>query len=572
MGVFRIAAKSHASPDHATPSLSHARRDDVMRNLRWIRVTPIAVWTPLLLAMHACHAIEKPNIIVIYTDDHGYADLSCQQILPDVKTPHIDALAQSGVRMTDGYCTAPQCVPSRAGLITGRYQNRFGLESNPQGKDAEVMQQFADVDSLPEKLQQAGYATGMAGKWHLGAPQQIGTHGFDQFFHKNSNSAGYWNMALDGGDIPPGEQRGGGYHLNLISEFACAFIRRHSDRPFFFYLAFRAPHVPLDPPQNYLNQFPGEMPERRRKALAMLAAVDDGVGSVVETLRSLELEEQTLIFFVSDNGAPLKIHKLDAPGGGPGWDGSLNDPLNGEKGMLTEGGIRVPFVAAWKGTIPPSQVYSQPVITLDLAATALAAAGVETATDLDGVNLLPYLTDTDTQPPQRSLYWRWLNQSAIRNGPWKYIELDQRRYLFNVEKDKEELNNLFDRHTDVADRLQKDLQNWSQQMSPPGIGALATEGRSQTDQRFYDWYIEGIRDDRPSEPTTDATRNRSPRPKVTQQELFRRRDTDKDGNVTLEEFLNGRTGDAEKTLRRRFRQFDRNQNGRWERSEIDTRP
>lgn len=439
---------------------------------------------------------RQPNIIVIYTDDHGYSDLSCQGVFDDVKTPNIDALARGGVRMTDGYCTAPQCVPSRGGLISGQYQTKWGLESNPQFKDAATMKRFDELETIPERLQSVGYVTGMAGKWHLGPSlaDRIATHGFDKVFHKNSNGPGHWNMNLDGEDVRANEQRGGGYHIDMISDFACTFIDRFHKKPFFFYLACRAPHVPLDAPKKYLDRFPGEMPERRRQALAMLSAVDDGVGRIMASLREHELEEDTLIFVISDNGAPLKIQKLDAPGGGPGWDGSLNDPMNGEKGMLTEGGIRVPFVVHWKGTIPGGQVYSHPVITLDVGATACSLAGLPDDPVLDGVNLVPFLTGENEAEPHETLYWRWLGQSAIRKGRWKYVRADEREYLFDLENDFEETHDLLNESPEIASSLHKDLQAWANTQSPPGIWAERSEAMSRQAAKYFDWYIEGKRD------------------------------------------------------------------------------
>ncbi|MFC1766303.1 sulfatase, partial [Planctomycetota bacterium] len=221
-------------------------------------------------------AVPKPNIIVVYTDDHGYADLSCQGVFEDVKTPHIDALATGGVRMTDGYITAPQCVPSRGGLLSGQYQNKLGLESNAQFQEAGGLNGFNSALTIAERLKQAGYTTGMAGKWHLGPGNKIVEHGFDKVFYRNSNRPGTANINLQGKDVPLslGNEKSGVYHLDACSQVACSFIKRFADQPFFFYLAFRAPHVPLDPPPKYLKRFPGSMPERRRKALAMLAAVD----------------------------------------------------------------------------------------------------------------------------------------------------------------------------------------------------------------------------------------------------------------------------------------------------------
>ena len=470
-----------------------------MKNI--LSIVPLAV---LALAAVSCtgnkQAVvtqedKKPNIIIIFTDDHGYSDLSCQGIFNDVKTPNIDKLAESGVRMTSGYVTAPQCVPSRGGLISGQYQNRFGLESNSQYSDAAVMDKFDRLQTIPERLQKAGYVTGMAGKWHLGTNEsdKISQHGFDKAFFKHSNAPGHWNMNLDGKDIVPQVQKGGGYHLDLISSFACSFIERYKEQPFFFYLAYRAPHVPLDAPQKYLDRFPGEMPERRRQALAMLSAVDDGVGKIVETLEENGLRENTMIFVMGDNGAPLKIHKLDAPGGGPGWDGSLNDPMNGEKGMLTEGGIRIPYVVNWKGKIPGGQEYSQPVISLDAGATALAIAGLPYDRELDGVNLVPYLTGEKAGVPHEALYWRWISQSAIRKGKWKYLRGNDREYLFDIEKDFEEKNDLLAEHPEIAKKLHEDLKSWCATLDPPGIWAVKSDNMSSTATKYFDYYIEGIK-------------------------------------------------------------------------------
>ncbi len=445
----------------------------------------LLAFATLFLFLDPAHAAERPNIIVIFTDDHGWADLGSQGIEKDIRTPHLDALAKGGLRATNGYVSAPQCVPSRAGLLTGRYQNRFGVESNGEALDG-----FNQQKTIAKWLKEAGYATGMAGKWHLGPPDEIVKHGFDdvscdQGGPKRSRS----NLDRDRPTRPRENRKEEQYHLDANSAAACEFIERHKDQPFFFYLAYRAPHVPLDAPKKYLDRFPGEMPERRRQCLAMLSAVDDGVGRVLETLRKHQLEENTLIFFLGDNGAPLKIHKEDEAGGGAGWDGSLNAPLNGEKGMLAEGGIRVPWLASWKGVIPKGQVYEHPVISLDVAATALAAAGINTqAARLDGVNLLPYLTGQNKSAPHEALFWRWIAQSAIREGQWKLIIGGERRYLFDLDKDPEEKRNLLSQHPKIAERLHARLKAWSNELQPPG---LATGPMSKVWETYFDFYLDG---------------------------------------------------------------------------------
>ncbi|MDB4614741.1 sulfatase-like hydrolase/transferase, partial [bacterium] len=266
-------------------------------------------------------AADRPNIVVFYTDDHGYADLSCQNVFKDIRTPNVDALAVGGVRALHGYSTAPQCVPSRAGLMIGKFQARFGLEANGQSMDG-----FNRETTIAQRLQLAGYMTAQFGKWHLGPTSEIPKHGFKHVYAQNSQGSFHANVRLDGTDTPMASQRPKAYHIDACSQAAASLITRYKDDPFFLYVAYRAPHVPLDAPPKYLERFPGKMPQRRRQALAMLSAVDDGVGLVMKTLKSHSLTKKTLVFYIGDNGAPLKIHKADIPGGGPGWDGSLNDP------------------------------------------------------------------------------------------------------------------------------------------------------------------------------------------------------------------------------------------------------
>lgn len=427
---------------------------------------------------------SRPNIIVFYTDDHGHADLSCQGVLDDIKTPHVDAMAKGGVLARHGYSTAPQCIPSRAGLMVGKFQSRFGVEAN--GRD---LSGFNKEVTIAERLQDAGYVTAQFGKWHLGPGPKITDHGFRHVFNQNSGRPFASNITLDGKDRPMSNLPPEMYHVDGCSRAAASLIERYKDEPFFLYVAYRAPHVPLDAPPKYLSQFPGKMPERRRQALAMLSAVDDGVGLITSTLAKHGLSEKTLIFYIGDNGAPLKIHKLDAPGGGPGWDGSLNDPLNGEKGMLSEGGMHVPFVVSWPGTIPAGQVYDHPISALDVAATAAEIARLETQpADLDGVNLIPYLTGKKTTPPHEVLTWRWVAQSAIREGNWKLLRGGEREYLYDLEADLEEKHNLAAKHPEIATRLRTKLSTWANELDPPG---LASGEMSKAATGYFDFYLDG---------------------------------------------------------------------------------
>lgn len=457
----------------------------------------IVIWVLAMCAL-VCSAKTQPNIIIIYSDDHGYADIGANGMVDDIRTPNIDSLAKDGVRMTQGYVTAPQCAPSRAGLMTGRYQERFGLDYNGHGPlpKTEI--------TIAQRLKEAGYVTGMVGKWHLApewhrdrgwlkqnAPQfknagkqeppEFAKYAQDFSPHAFGFSEYFWglhnkyrvNYTLDGGMLDKEQvQTFDTFRVDTQSEAALTFIDRNHKKPFFLYLAYYAPHVPVEATPKYLARFPGEMPTRRRTALAMISAMDDGVGRIRKKLVDYGLDDDTLIFFIADNGAPTKINKEDKPLSVRlnVWDGSLNDPWVGEKGMVTDGGVRVPYLVCWPGKLPKGKVYDQPVLQLDATATALAIAGVDAGDSLDGVNLMPYLTGRNDAPPHENLYWRFWNQAAVRSGRWKYLYLpDGRTYLFDMESEEHEHKNLIDQYPEIAESLHKKLKAWCGELQNKGL-------------------------------------------------------------------------------------------------------
>ena len=491
-----------------------------------MKPTLISITALLLTPLAALHAANvprpagKPNIIVILTDDHGYADLSSQRQVSDIKTPNIDRLAAEGVRMTAGYVTAPQCSPSRAGLIAGRYQQRFGLKHNPD------VPMPLEEQTIPKRLKKAGYVSGQVGKWHLdpnatsvnwarknlpelkpgkdgrvAIPGQLYktysalAQGFDECFQGEMHSY-LATFDCDGNTLDPQGTmvKQSGYRLETQTAAALAFLKRNHEQPFFLYLAYYGPHVPLEATEKYLARFPGPMAERRRTALAMLSAIDDGVGQISAALKQYGISDNTLIVFTSDNGAPLgaadglpmeDVLPVNKPG--IPWDGSLNTPWVGEKGMLTEGGIRVPFVMCWPGRLPAGKVYEQPVSTLDIAATAVAIAGLQPDNNLDGVNLIPHLTGKVSQPPHAALYWRFWNQAAIRSGQWKYIQAgSETKYLFDVTSDEHEKQNLISKHPDIARDLAMKLSDWTQQLAPAGGPDRPLKGG---EKKWYSYHL-----------------------------------------------------------------------------------
>ena len=416
----------------------------------------------------------SPNILLIYSDDHGWADIGLQGSDPDVRTPNIDQLARDGVIFKRGYTTAPQCVPSRAGLLTGRYQQRFGVEDNSKGPLPLAEKTIA------ERLRSAGYATGQIGKWHLDLKYDDAVkkgarvdpahfphlQGFDEYWRGELRQF-YASHDLEGNAFPDAPRLvvDDRFRVVVQTDAAISFLNRRAakpEQPWFMYLAWYAPHVPLDSPEPWYSKTPAHLPKERRQALSMIAAMDDGLGRIRSKLREMGQEKNTLVFFISDNGAPL----------GGAWNGSLNMPMRGQKGMLSEGGIRVPFVCAWPGTIPPGQVYEQPVITLDVAATAMAAAAQPRDPALDGMNLIPYMTGVEKTAPTRTLYWRWGSQAAIQEYPNKLITLgDRESLLFDVTTPEGENRdrNLAQQRSEVAAHLGQKLRAWSEALSPAGL-------------------------------------------------------------------------------------------------------
>jgi arylsulfatase A-like enzyme len=411
-------------------------------------------------------ARERPNIILILADDLGYADIGVHGC-SDISTPHIDAIARSGVLCTQGYSSHSYCSPMRAGLMTGRYQHRFGYENNmPYDAHNRFMGLPTDQRTIAARLREVGYTTGALGKWHLGAahPFHPNHRGFDFFYGflggghdyftvdlQRPLSEGYFD-ALQRNGQPEGLDE---YLTTKLSQEAVGFMDANRERPFFLYLAYNAPHTPLQAPQSYLDEFASIADPRRRAYAAMVHAMDDGIGMVLETLDRLGLRDNTLVFFLSDNGGPEDANA------------SCNDPLRGQKGQVYEGGIRVPFLASWPARLPAGVVYDHPVISLDIACTALAVGAAKAEPDpsrLDGVNLVPYFCGEADEPPHEALFWR---QSAgrvwaVRAGEYKLLQDGDAAAaeLYQLSQDVGEAADLAEDQTQRIESLRRSYEQW----------------------------------------------------------------------------------------------------------------
>lgn len=452
-------------------------------------------------------------MVLLVADDLGYGELGCQGN-SEIPTPNIDSIAANGMRFTQGYVTAAYCSASRAGLMTGRYQTRFGYEFNPIGhhNDDPDAGLPPSETTLPEYLLEAGYVSALIGKWHLGGHAKFHPlrHGFDEFFgfthegryfvpppyhgvttmmrrrvlpgggqgmwtsddgktiystHMGTNEPDYDanNPVIRGGQ--PVEETS---HLtDAFTREAVDFIERNQDRPFFLYLPYNAVHSPLQGADAYMEKFASIDDIHRRIFAAMLAHMDDSVGAVLQALRDTGLEENTLIFFLSDNGGPTR--ELT----------SKNGPLRDGKGSVYEGGLRVPFLVQWKKKLPANVVYEKPILSLDIFATAAAVAGKPVkAGSIDGVNLIPYLTGEKSGQPRHEFYWRLNQKTALRVDDWKIVQNPKRGQpeqweLYHLAEDISESNDLSDTNPEKLSEMILIWEAWDEQMidpiwSPPG--------------------------------------------------------------------------------------------------------
>jgi len=430
-----------------------------------------AVFAPFVVALNSLtasaqrqpSATERPNVVLIITDDVGYGDIGSYGAR-DIRTPNIDRLARQGVKLTDFYA-APQCTPTRAALITGRYQQRARLERALGSAGPSLEQGLAPTGrSLPQLLKNNGYATALIGKWHLGYKPEFGpnAHGFDYFYGFLSGYIDFYTHTRADGlpdlfenTVPVTES---GYMTDLITARAVRFVEQSATRPFFLEVAYNAAHWPFQPPDlhskaanNGAFQGPADsVPATRKDYVAMLERADGGVGHILATLERLGLTRNTLVIFTNDNGGE--------------WLSS-NAPLFHRKDTLWEGGIRVPAIVRWPARLPAGKTSPQSGITMDLTASILAATKTWVPDDaaLEGIDLLPVL-EGRSPPLERTLFWRIATptrqQRAVRKGDWKLLLDGDDLLLFDLRADIGERRDLASQRPDLVRQLRRLLTEW----------------------------------------------------------------------------------------------------------------
>lgn len=449
---------------------------------------------PSAMATPVAPVVSQPNVIVIIADDLGYADVSTY--FPGrIPTPNIDRLGRDGAVFTQGYVTAPICSPSRAGLMTGRHQQRYGFEYNNGPASRDVAQRLG-MDTgeitLANQLKTAGYRTGIVGKWHLGSSDEHypTNRGFDEFWGfltgqtnfvrpdapeavnfvppaadtpaggdlvRPSASVGPNNAVITG----PNRQRvdlGNGFLTEQTTEQALSFIERNKGGPFFLYVAHHAPHTPLQVTRKYYDRFPHIKDEMQRIYAGMVSALDDGVGAILDDLDRKGLAKNTIVVFLSDNGCAAYVPGLCSP-----------KPVSGGKLTYLEGGIRVPFLMKWPARIPAGTVHTSPVSSLDVFPTVSAAANLKLPTDrpYDGIDLLPQIT-AGKNFVRPDMFWRTLPMRVIRDGDWKYYrDLDGNEFLYDLKTDPREITNKISDEPVRAAAMKARFDTWESGMVPP---------------------------------------------------------------------------------------------------------
>lgn len=437
-------------------------------------------------------APQKPNVIVIITDDQGYRDVGFNGST-EIPTPNIDRIAKEGVRFTRGYVTFPVCGPSRAGLLTGRHQSRFGFDRNPNADPSDPRGGLPrSEEMISEMLQRAGYYSKVIGKWHMGTHTSLRplNRGFNEFYGFLEGGHDYFPENTEFEDILDSKKPYDWYRTKLVdngkrvdftqyltdelSDRATEFVRRRApqEQPFFLYLAYNAPHSPLQATEKYLSRFSHIADPKRRTYAAMISAVDDGVGKLLDELDRSGEADNTLVFFLSDNGGVVTGETGETPI-------ADNSPLRGGKSQLFEGGVRVPFAMRWPARIKGGKDYTRPISSMDIVGTITSQIGLDIRPDrpLDGVDLIPYLIGEKSGDPQPVLFWRKFDagQHAMVVGDLKYFYNGQYRVMFNLRTDTGEKSNIGPANKDNMEQLERLYQMWNAQMAAkPAFPPLGT--------------------------------------------------------------------------------------------------
>ena len=475
--------------------------------MRYLKIAVMGVIVTFLCATAYGAETARPNIVLIFADDLGYCDSELYGC-DTTPTPNIKRIADEGVLFTAGYVTSPVCSPSRAGLLTGRYQQRFGHEFLVS-KDTHGLP--TNEITLADAIRQSGYATAMVGKWHLGVAEEFlpTNRGFDEFFGVVGSGSDYVDPTREDvkssrpgrkptptGTAPAAKwaRRGSNsvmrgtqpieeedYLTDAFTREAVAFIESHNSSPFFLYVPYTAVHQPLQVTRKYYDRLPHIEDESKRIYAAMTASMDDGVGAILDALEENGLEERTLVIFLSDNGAGVAEY-------------CSNEPLRLGKQTLFEGGIRVPFTMKWPEQLPKGMTYEHPVSALDIFPTAMAAARSDESsinTPRDGVDLIPYLTGLKNDRPHDTLFWRSGANWAVREGNWKLIHAGGRNWLYNLAEDIGERSNRAKERPELVEKLKSAYDRWDSEMIDPAwppVGVKASPEFS-VDGVAIDWPV-----------------------------------------------------------------------------------